>query len=1263
MRRFLEASGDIGQDLLALDWDATPLGPPETWSRSLQNAVRIVLTSKFSMWMAWGHELTFFCNEAYRRDTLGSKYPWALGKPASTVWSEIWDDISPRINRVMSTGDATWDESLQLFLERSGYVEETYHTFSYSPLADDAGRINGMLCVVKEDTEQVVSARRLATLRDLGTRSTNLTEAETIAGACRHLAGNPWSVPFALVYLFDGGGQTATLAGAAGIGPDHAAADAAVRLGDPEARWPVGALAAGRTATVDLTPEHFPDLPSGAWPEPPERALAVPLMQPRQGAPYGFLVAALNRYRPLDDSYRTFADLMAGQLAAAITDARAYEFERQRAESLAEIDRAKTDFFTNVSHEFRTPLTLLLGPAEDALVDDLEPLPPDQRARVEVIQRNGRRLLKLVNSLLDFSRLESGRITARFEPVDLAHYTAELVAMFEASAARAGLTLTVECPPLSSSVHVDQDHWAKIVLNLVSNALKFTFEGGITVALTEVDGVVRLTVSDTGTGIPETELPLLFERFHRVHGARARTYEGSGIGLALVSELAALHGGTVTAESTVGLGTSFVVQVPFGTAHLPAEQVAAEGHAVDPAQRASTFVNEAMRWLEDAGQTSTPLPVPALEAGDTTVRARVLVVDDNADMRDYVRGLLALEYDVLTAVDGVDALEKAAAWLPDLLLTDVMMPRLDGFGLLRKLQADPATVGIPVIMLSARAGEEGTIEGLEAGADDYLVKPFSARELLARVKVNLELDRVRRVRTELERSQELLDQAERLARVGSWEIDLDTGALSGSDELVRLLDRSREEFVGRHYRDAIEELVHPDDREAVVAAIQEAFAGSGISEDARVVLPSGAERLVQVRGVAVRDGGRPVLLRGSLQDITEQHQAEETLATARALEESAAREHEIADELQRSLMPERSFALEHLDVATFYQAGVEGTQVGGDWYDIIELGAGRTALVVGDVMGRGVSAAAVMGQLRSAVRAFAKLDLPPGEVLEHLEDIVQDLGVDQIVTCVYAVFDSTDQVLHYANAGHLPPLLTAEGGEVLRLEGGAGPPLGAGYFSTSSEVVQLRPSSTVTFYTDGLVERRDRDIDTGIDALCDQLAVQQRLPLDEVPTTLVDALLPDGPDDDIAILVARVNAEPFEAAVSHRVGTQEPAVSNARRLVEDQLRSWDVPDDVADDMVLMTSELVTNAFLHGRAPIDLRLRRTGSELMVEVQDRTSLRPRRRRADEEDEHGRGLEIVSSLADRWGSRATGTGKSVWCSKSLAAVTSGLAERLGP
>ena len=1243
VRAMFKRSGEVGRDLLAVDWTSTPLGDLDTWPRSLESVVRLVLTSRFSMWMAWGPELTFLCNEAYRRDTLGEKYPWALGKPASVVWAEIWQDIGPRIESVMTTGQATWDESLMLFLERSGFPEETYHTFSYSPIFDDHGVIAGMLCVVMENTEEVVAHRRMQTLRDLGARrASNLTEAETISTACDELAESPEDLPFSLVYLFEGDGATARRVGSVGFDGPHPAAPDYLVVGDPRAVWPVARAAEGELVTVHQLEDRFFDLPRGSWDVGPHEALVVPLPASAGGRPYGFQVFGLNRFRPLDDGYRDFCDLIAGQLSASLTDARAYEFERGRAETLAELDQAKTDFFTNVSHEFRTPLTLLLGPAEDALSDDAESLAGRQRDRVEVILRNGQRLLKLVNTLLDFSRLESGRVEARFEPVDLGHHTRELASMFETAAERLGLSLTLDVQPLPEPVYVDRDLWAKVVLNLLSNALKFTFEGGITVRVTPVPGAAQVSVTDTGTGIPEHELDHLFERFHRVSGARSRSHEGSGIGLALVSELVALHGGGVSVSSVTGQGSTFEVTVPFGHAHLPDDQVAEPRAAPSTAVTAAAegFLAETTHWLDpDPADLSVP-------AGDTGGgRPRILVVDDNADIREYVSGLLSPDYAVQTAVDGLDGLKQARALPPDLVLTDVMMPRMDGFELLSALQADPATVGVPVVMLSARAGEEGTLQGLDAGADDYLVKPFTARELLARVRSNLELDRARRTRRQLERSRSLLAEAQRLARVGSWEIDLATGHAEFSDEYLRVMGRSREELAGMAWADIVTLVVHPDDRDRVEQNLSSGDE-SGFHYEFRVVRSDGSEILVAVFGEAVLDeAGERAVLRGSVQDITERRAAEEALAMAAANAEAAAREHSIADALQRSLLPQKGFDLDHLEVATYYRAGVEGTQVGGDWYDVIELGGGRTALVVGDVMGRGVRAAAVMGQLRSAVRAYARLDLPPADLLESLDGLVRELGEDHIVTCIYAVFDPADRCLRFANAGHLPPIIGVPGGECRIVDGEENPPLGVGPFNLTQHEVDLESNARVVLYTDGLVERRGEDLGMGIENLAKHVATLIG-PVDGVPEELVAAMLPEGPDDDVAILVARVDPPSGEESLSHRLESQDTAVAEARHLVTAYLGGKAMPPGLLADAALATSELVTNAILHGRPPIELRLRIEGADVLIEVRDRATYQPRKLRPDEDDEHGRGLQIVAALSTRWGTRPTEHGKAVWC-----------------
>ena len=517
----LRASGAVGNDLLAVAWDQTPLGPPDTWPSSLRTMVRVLLSSRFAMWMAWGPELTFFCNDAYRSDTLGEKYPWALGRPAREVWPEIWPEIGPRIEHVLSTGEATFDQSLLLFVNRSGYEEETYHTFSYSPIHDDGGAIGGMLCVVTEETERVIGERRIATLRDLNSVSTAAVDEQAfLRASAAQLAANPRSLPFLCIYTFAADGS-ARLAATTGTSPGDPVAPISIDLDDEAQVWPARELATGKADWIPVQgiQRRFDWVPKGAWPTPPLDAVAVALPGPADARPVGFMVVGVNHYRPVDDVYRGFIGTIAQRLGAGVTNARSYAAEHERAEQLAALDRAKTAFFSNVSHEFRTPLTLMLAPLEDALQSH-SALAADQ---LELVHRNGLRLLKLVNALLDFSKLESGQLRANFRPVDAAALTAELVGTFSDACERAGLTLAVRSAHLPDEVYLDPDLWERVVLNLVSNAFKVTVSGGIRVSISAENGMLALSVADTGPGIAPEEQERIFERFHRVRGLQARS--------------------------------------------------------------------------------------------------------------------------------------------------------------------------------------------------------------------------------------------------------------------------------------------------------------------------------------------------------------------------------------------------------------------------------------------------------------------------------------------------------------------------------------------------------------------------------------------------------------------------------------------------------------------------------------------------------------------------------------------------------------------
>ena len=781
---FLAGGGELGERIRTFDWARTPLGLPEQWPQSLRTVVGLMLTSRQPIWIGWGDELTYLYNDPYK-SIIGGKHPEALGQPTRVVWSEIWDVIGPMLETALGGIEGTYVESQLLIMERSGYREETHYTFSYSPIRDDDGRPVGIFCANTDDTQRVIGERQLALLHEL---AAHIAEARTWQQVCElsgnAFATNPRDLPFALVYVEDPDRGGLSLACATGIDRGHPAAPVAVAL-DARDPWPfAAALRARELVAVDELPADA-DLPTGAWDEPPSRAALVPLPAGPTGRG-GVLVVGLNRFRLFDEGYANFLTLVAGQIAARIADTEAYEAERRRAEALAELDRAKTVFFSNVSHEFRTPLTLMLGPLDD-LLSQPDAVRAENREPLEVMQRNALRLLRMVNTVLDFSRLETGQTAARFRPVDLAALTDDLADGFGALFERGGVDFVVDCRPLPEPAYVDADAWEKIVLNLLSNAFKFTLAGRVRVSLDGADGRARLRVSDTGTGIPAEELPHLFERFHRVRNEQARTQEGTGIGLALARELVELHGGTIDADSTPGEGTTFTVQIPLGWAHLPAERVEHESQPVETAGLALAYTEEAARWIGvDSGESATVTRDEALPEAQRARAGpdRLAVVDDNADMRDYLCRVLERQWQVDAYPDGQAALEAIRERPPALVVTDVMMPRLDGFGLLAALREDPATATIPVVVVSARAGEESSIEGLEAGADDYLVKPFSARELVARVQVNLELARLR---AEAGRLSALEDVRTHVITTVSHELRTPVSAIYGA---ARTLDRA-----------------------------------------------------------------------------------------------------------------------------------------------------------------------------------------------------------------------------------------------------------------------------------------------------------------------------------------------------------------------------------------------------------------------------------------------------------------------------------------
>ncbi|SCE24680.1 PAS domain S-box-containing protein [Streptomyces sp. DvalAA-14] len=1240
-------------------WSETSLGPVEQWCPELRTAAGVCLNSPFPMLVMWGPELAMIYNDAFV-PILGAKHP-ALGRPCARVWSDAWPVVGEWIGGVMEHGAATYREDLPLIVRRHGFDETVYFTFAYSAIPVAAGGVGGVLTVVTETTGQVLGTRRLRALRELGeARSTRIADARQACGAAmRVLDEHREDIPFGFVHLLaDEGGlgdpvASFGLAGPAGAVPHPLLAPPdgpSGPDGDSDHDW-IERAVTGRVAQTrtGLARQLAGRLLPGAHPAgeaPVDTAVALPLAGAGEERPRGVVVFGVSPYLPLDEPYRGFLNLAADHLAAAVTDAEALGDQLRRAEQLAALDHAKTRFFTGVSHELRTPLTLISGPAQDGLADRREPLPPGQRARMEIIHRNAGRLRRLVDTLLDFSRIEDGQLRSDPVGVELGGLTRGIAESFAPAVRRAGLGFTIDCPAIARPVLADPELWERIVLNLLSNAVKFTREGEIGIVLRVAAGTVELRVSDTGVGIPPDELPHVFERFHQVRGADGRSHEGSGIGLALVRELAALHDGEAEAASRLGRGTTLTVRIPARFTATADRRSAGSGAG----RVAEDYLAEALQWSAPVGG-GDPGPAPA--PPPFAVSGTVLVAEDNADLRTYLTGLLEPGYTVAVAADGQDALDQARRLRPDLILTDVMMPGLDGFALLRALRADPATARIPVVFLSARAGEEAAVEGLAAGADDYLAKPFSSADLLARVRSNLDLARLRNH-----------ESAWRTALVNAMQ---DGFFVAGPDLAVIEINDGFAQLLGYRAPQLPWPVPHPwwptaeQDPEGF-ALVTDALTVVRARGSGRFVLPlwhRDGRRLwvdVALDSLYDRDGERQLLV-GTLRDITAQHlTAERDAAVARLagllagvddsaqvlkvalaelrdcwrarrvsllrwngsgdlaavattgpgalsgpglpppraaeyarsgrlfiarddgaaadtadlsapvtsvgapvfdgvdqalvwLEFDPARPFSVADRtllvqltghMQRALSRARAYD-EQRQVAVALQRAILGPtvlpaafavryepasstlEVGGDWYDVVELPDGRYGVVVGDVVGRGLVAAAVMGQLRSAARALLLENNGPGRVLDALDRFGRLLDGAFCTTVFCAVIDPSAATVQYSSAGHLPALLAGPDGAVRHLDRARSVPLAVRSRSARPETItDLPPGSVLLLYTDGLVERRREVIDAGIARAAAALAGSPGRPpaavVEHICATLLGA---EHHEDDVALLVYR----------------------------------------------------------------------------------------------------------------------------------------------
>ena len=704
----LAGGGEMGALMRSLNWSTTLLGPVSRWPQSLRTAVSILLASRFPMLIHWGPELVQFYNDGFRPILGDLKHPGALGQPAYPWWTEIWDVLTPMFERVLA-GEGTWYENQLILPNRNGYIEETYFTFSHSPIRDESGRVVGIFQAVTETTERVLDERRLRTLHDLGI---NTATAQVTQEACRiateTLSQNAADIPFALLYLLDESRRQAHLAGTAGLEPDTPASPRVIHLSaeDKPGSWPLARVArTGQTAQVDNLVAQFGALPGGPWPESPFVALVLPVAQPGVTLPTGLLVVGISPRRALNDTYRRFLSLVAGQIATAVANTRALEMERKRAEALAELDRAKSQFLANMSHELRTPLNGILGYAQ--ILKKSKTITDQQKNGLNIIHQCGEHLLNLINDVLDISKIEARKMELYPKNFHFPEFLEAIAEICRIRAEQKGIELIYETlTPIPKAVRADEKRLRQVLINLLGNAVKFTEQGYITFKVGYHQEKFRFQVEDTGIGIAKEKLEEIFLPFQQV-GEKIRETEGTGLGLTISRQLAELMGGELKVESTLGKGSVFWLDLD-----LPE-----------------------VEWIDVADISENNI------IGFKGLKRKILVVDDKWANRSVLVNMLEpLGFEVLEATNGLDGLNKAHQFQPDIILLDLVMPVMDGFEATRRLRMMPELQGVVVIAISASVFDFDHQQSREVGCDGFLPKPVREADLLEKVRVHLGLE-------------------------------------------------------------------------------------------------------------------------------------------------------------------------------------------------------------------------------------------------------------------------------------------------------------------------------------------------------------------------------------------------------------------------------------------------------------------------------------------------------------------------------------------
>ena len=1191
--------GEMGRQFAEFDWAAHPLGSPEEWSAEVRSAVAVVLTSRFPIVLWLGTEDLFLVyNDAYI-EILGDKHPAALGRRGRFVWWDIWEPISPMLASVIASGEATWSNDLMLPMVTAGRRQERYFTFTYSPLVGENGEIYGIFCPSWETTERVISERRLHLLNAVASATMETRTVDDAVSAAVSVCADQPDVPLVAAYVSGADAAETTLRGAT-----PSVLPLLPPTLDKLTDWEPTARSRAELQIIEGVASVIHGLHEALGADCPDQALVLPL---GEDAIAGALVVGTNPQCPLDEQYLGFCQLLADQLSSALASVVSHEQQRQRADALAELDHAKTAFLTNVSHEFRTPLTLLLGPLEDALSD----VGPQTvlAERLRTARRNAGRLLRLVDSLLQFSRIEAGRATTELVCTDVGALTWQIASSFTELCARGGLELDLDCH--QALADIDPDMWETIMLNLMSNAVKYTLNGSITVAVHGGEAHSLITVRDTGVGIGEADLKRLGQRFFRADTALGRSVEGTGIGLSLVRGLVELQDGSMQITSELGRGTTVAITLPKSLVDAPIDHLPAD--LLD-----NPYVVEADQWV-------APLPSAAASGGDD--RKLVLIADDNADMRDHLDRVLSVHWRTVLVADGEAALRTAGELRPDAIVTDVMMPKLDGFDFVSAIRRDTELAATPIVMLSARAGDEAVSEGYAGGADDYLPKPFRSQELVERIAARLSATNRERAGQQ-QREAELrhisaaaqldaaLQAAGSVAGIADALLASPLGSGDATIVVIGLLD-SEENNVRFEYAGPVpvefRDRYHVATLDTPLVPIDVIKSGQRMVITDTLSLTPRYGHVVQETAHNVRScvsqplrgpDGNVIGSLGLLWPRPRDFDAGELEMLARTAEitqsavgrvRSAQREHRIAVDFQEHLLDLDRGSTAAV-VAAVYQPGGEAMRVGGDWYLVAPLQRpGQIAVSVGDVVGHGLPAAIVMSRLRAAVSATALTGAGPDAVLSSLDRYAAGIPGARCATVSYAVIDTGQPgdgaaSISYSCAGHPYPLLVTPDQTPVFLQAGRRPPIAASASELKANTAEqeLPAGSLLLLYTDGLIERPGETLDEGFARLQAAAAYRVELSVGEFVDELLDRMAPPGGyTDDVVLLAVRPNH-----STARSFATVLPAapmnIPEARHRLRDWLTGLAVDPRRVCDILLATGEAVSNAIEHGSGGDSLR---------------------------------------------------------------------------